>query len=443
MNQTKLKNKIKRLSPKPGIYLFKNQKGQIIYIGKAMSLKNRVHSYLDPKKLEPKSKSMVDKAADFDYQIVSSEFEATLLEANLIKKYQPKYNVQLKDDKHYLYIAISQAPFRVFPARRLDLENKLLDWFGPFPSSVSVRQVLQILRRIFPYCSCRKPPKRQCLYFHLNLCPGYQNLESQEYRKNITRIRRVLKGQAHLLIKKLEKQMNQAARELKFEKAQIFKNQIGSLKYIHQGWRPLGGYQSTSHEALAHLKKILSRYQGVAAASLNKIEGYDISNLGKEIIVGAMAAFVDAQPEKGLYRKFKIKRLLQTPTKPHLENRNEIGGQNDSGSIKQIISRRLNHPEWLYPQLILVDGGKPQIRAAFEALFKKNLAGKICLLGLAKKEERVIIPKIENKKIVGWQNLKYSARSPVLQLLQQIRNEAHRFAQKYYQSLHLKKIKIS
>lgn len=176
---------------------------------------------------------------------------------------------------------------------------------------------------------------------------------------------------------------------------------------------------------------MLSGYQGIAASSLNKIEGYDVSNLGKDIIVGAMVTFIDGQPEKGLYRKFKIN--FSGSQKSY--QKMSFGLQNDPGSIEQIVSRRFNHPEWLYPQLILLDGGKPQISAAFQALQKMNLAGQICLLGLAKKEETIIVPVIKNKKINSWRSLKYSPNSPILKLLQQIRNEAHRFAQGYYHQL--------
>ncbi len=450
------KDKLKEIPRKPGVYLFKDQTEQVIYIGKALSLKDRVRSYFNPRLTDPKTKLMIAHADSLEHQVVASEFEALLLEANLIKKYQPKYNIQLKDNKHYLYIAITQPPFRIFPTRRPELEKNLLDWYGPFPSSTDVRRVLQILRRIFPYCSHPNIPQRQCLYYHLKLCPGFQNLTTVDYQKDITHIRRVLKGQSRLLLKRLTRGMKEASKELRYEQAQNYKNQIESLQNLTQGWRPLGKNFDTSKQALFRLKKLLTNYQGIAASSLNKIEGYDISNLGNEIIVGAMVAFVDGLPEKGLYRKFKIRKeedfhprgvhsaipvVDMEKGNPRGVNLVHPGGgfikkQNDPGSIKQIIARRLNHPEWLFPQLILVDGGKPQISAAFAALREKELAGQICILGLAKSEETVILPKIENKKITGWRSLHYSTHSPILQLLQQIRDESHRFAQKYYKSLH-------
>jgi len=435
MNQ-KLKTKLKKLPQKSGVYAFKNKDKKIVYLGKALNLKSRVKSYWQQKPLSPKTKLMVSQVVDFDIQVTSSEFEALLLEAKLIKEHKPKYNSRLKDDKRYLYLAITKAPFRVLPVRRPELEKDLLDWFGPFPSSRAVKEVMHLLRRIFPYCSCRNTPKRQCLYFHLKLCPGFKNLSSREYRENINQIREVLRGKSTLLLRNLKRKMNQAAKELEFEKAQNYKNQIAHLNHITQGWRPMIRDEAIIPKALLKLRKILVKYEGISPTTLNKIEGYDVSNLSSQIIVGAMATFLEGQPEKGLYRKFKINYQADLPIR-----RTSFRKQNDPGSIKQLISRRLNHPEWLYPQLILVDGGKPQVSAAFKAIVQKGLAGKIAILGLAKKEETIVVPKIKNRKIVGWKMLHYSPHSSARRLLEQIRNESHRFAQKYYQTLHLKKIK--
>lgn len=460
----KLQRKIKTLPKKPGVYLFKDQKGRIIYIGKALSLKDRIKSYFRQLLADEKTRLLVSQIAGFDYQIVPSEFEALLLEAKLIKEYKPKYNSQLKDDKRHLYIGITKSPPRIFPFRRPELEKDLLDWFGPFPSARSVRQVLRILRRIFPYCSCRPPPKRQCLYFHINLCPGFENLSTKEYQADIQKIRRTLNGKTTFIIRNLEKKMNQAAKKLFFEKAQKYKQQVAYLKHVTQGWRPISEFEDTAPMALLKLRRLLVKYQGLSPTTLNKIEGYDVSNLGKDIIVGAMVAFVNGQPEKGLYRKFKI-RLGSRPKHPRngkLEQNNKTNpnyrtevklpwsrwenrqdkmttASSDPASIEQIIFRRLNHPEWLYPQLILVDGGKPQVSAALEAIKEKDLAGQICILGLAKRKETIVVPKIKNQQIIGWKLLNYSPQNPALKLLQQIRDEAHRFAQKYYQHLHLKK----
>jgi len=175
---------------------------------------------------------------------------------------------------------------------------------------------------------------------------------------------------------------------------------------------------------------ILLRYQNQELFTIQKIEGYDVSNLGHGVIVGAMVAFVNGEPEKTLYRKFNIKSFL------HKKGR--TARENDPEGIKQILCRRLNHPEWIYPQLILIDGGKTQVSAAFAALKEKNLHHQIGLIGLAKKEETLVIPFLEKGKISRWYLIRLSSRSPVLRLLQQIRDESHRFAQKYYREVYKK-----
>ncbi|MFC1727371.1 GIY-YIG nuclease family protein [Patescibacteria group bacterium] len=437
-----IKTKLKSLPQKPGVYYFKNINNRIIYIGKALNIKKRVQSYFHQKKQDNKTQKMLEVAQGLGFQATGSEFLALLLEAKLIKEHQPQYNIQLKDGKRYLYIAISNNPIRIFPSRRPEDEKNLLDWYGPFPSGTAVREVLKILRRPFPYCSCLKPPRRQCLYAHINLCPGWQNLHSKEYQENIRQIRRILSGQAKLLSRDLKMKMAQAAKNLRFEQAQTYKNQLAFVEHITQGWRPIPGSNDTHLKALFRLRKLITRYQGISLSTISKIEGYDVSNLGDKIIVGAMVSFIEGEPEKSLYRKFKIKYSPTHPGGRHSPAPGVISQdhlQNDPASIHQIINRRLNHPEWLYPQLILVDGGKGQVSAAFKALKENELAGEIAILGLTKKEETIVIPKIHKGKIAGFQSLNYSPRSPVRQLLQQVRDEAHRFAQKYYRLLHQKK----
>ena len=429
---SKLKNKIKNLPRSPGIYLFKNKAGEIIYIGKALSLKNRIADYFRQKHPDAKTQKLVSQINNFEYQVLSSEFDALLLEAKLIKEHKPKYNIRLKDNKRYLYIGITKKPFRIFPVRRPELEKNLYDWFGPFPSSGEVRQVLRILRKLYPYCSCKNPPKRQCLYSHIKLCPGYQKLDTALHKQDINKIRRVLNGKSsRFIISDLKKQMSVSVKKLEFEKAQKAKEQLSAFVNITQFWRKIPNDDLISTKALVSLKKLFIKYQNIDPIIISKIEGYDVSNLGKNIIVGAMVCFVDGQAEKTLYRKFKI-------NKEGLKNL--IAKQNDPASIKQIISRRLNHPEWLYPQVILVDGGKGQVSAAFEALKEKGLADQICILGLTKKEETIVVPIIEKGKIVGWEMLNYSKNNPTLQLLQQIRDESHLFAHKYYKEISLREL---
>jgi excinuclease ABC subunit C len=432
--KSNLKKQIIKLPKKPGVYLFKNQNNKIIYIGKALSLKSRVKSYFLKTRQTDKTKILVSQVADLDYIILNSEIEALILEAKLIKQHLPKYNVLQKDDKRYLYIAIFKTPFpHLNIVRRVDLDKNIWRWFGPFPSGNSAQQVFRFVRGIFPFCSCSTLPKKNCLYSHINLCPGPENLNSKEHLKNIGKINSFLSGKTTMVIKKLEKEMKAAAKKLKFEEAQKHKNQIFALKNITQTWRSIPDSKRDSVKTLTNLRKLLAKYGTIEPTTLNKIEGYDISNLGKNIIVGSMVTFVSGEKEPGLYRKFKI-----TLINAKKESRKNLEKQNDTEAIKQIIKRRLNHPEWIYPQLILVDGGKGQVSAAFSALAEKNLANQIAVIGLAKKQEEIIIPKISKNKIVEFSKVTRSKRSATLKLLQEIRDESHRFAQNYYKILHKK-----
>ncbi len=418
---TDLKSKLKSLPKKPGVYIYRNAKGQIIYIGKALVLKNRVGSYFHGKH-DAKTMELVTNIADLEWVVVNSEFEALLLEARLIKQHEPKYNIIQKDSKSYLYIVIGKNfPNRIFTARWMELNQDLLDWYGPFPSSADAKRILRTLRRIFPFRTCKNLPKSACLYRHLNLCPGVC-VEENGYEKIVKSIRQILSGKIGSLIKEMEKEMKSDAKALDFEKAQALKNQIDSLKALTEGWRTAPLEKRENSKTIFELRKILVKYQGMDPITINKIEGYDVSNLGTDIIVGSMVAFVEGEPDSSLYRKFNLKFNQLT--------------QDDPEGIKNIVRRRLNHPEWIYPQLMLIDGGKTQVGAAFAALKEKGLLGQISLLGLTKEDETMVIPRIEKEKITGWRHLHLSRRSPELQILQAVRDEAHRFAQKYYQLRH-------
>lgn len=429
-----LKKQIDNLPKKPGVYIFRNKNKKIIYIGKALSLKNRVKSYFLKTRQTPKIKALVSQITNLDFIVVNSEPEALILEAKLIKQHLPKYNVLQKDDKRYLYIAIFKTPFpHLNIVRRVDLDKNIWKWFGPFPSGRSAQQVFRFIRGIFPFCSCSTLPKKNCLYSHINLCPGPNNLKNKEYLKNINKISFFLSGKTTMVIKKLEKEMRAAAKELKFEKAQKLKNQIFALNNITQTWRSIPDNKRDSVKTLTSLRKLLAKYGTIEPTTLNKIEGYDISNLGKNIIVGSMVTFINGEKETGLYRKFKI-----TLTNANKESRKNLEKQNDTEAIKQVIRRRLNHPEWTYPQLILVDGGKGQVSAAISALAEKDLAKQIAAIGLAKKQEEIVIPRVKENKILKFSRILKSKRSATLKLLQEIRDESHRFAQNYYKTLHKK-----
>jgi len=408
----------------PGVYLFKDKLGNILYVGKAINLRKRVNNYFEKKISENRINYLLEEAEKIDYILVNSEVEALLLEARLIKQYKPKFNVRLKDDKRFLYAGISKEDYpRVFLLRKPEQTQDLLAWFGPFPSAQSIKEILRLLRRIFPYRSCRKMPKKVCLYYHLNLCPGMCQypVEKEFYLTSIKKIKLFLEGRISLLVKKLEKEMKKAADNLAFEEAQNIHRQIEMIKNM------LGKFKKMPEEeqikkALEWLRKIAVRYQKIEPGIIHRLEAYDIANLGKEIIVGSMVVFINGEPQASLYRQFKIK--------------SPKGG--DPQALEEIISRRLKHQEWVYPQLILVDGGKPQLSAAFSALRKANLSSQIPLFGLEKGKETIIIPLIEEEEIRGYKQIKNSSRAVGLPILQFARDEAHRFAQRYYKKLYRK-----
>jgi len=413
------------LPKSPGVYLFKDKNQNVLYVGKAINIKNRVKNHFTDKNDELRHQNLLNLVEKIDFQVVSSEMEALLLETRLIKIYKPKFNVRLKDDKRYLYVGISKEKYpRIYLLRKPEIEKNLADWFGPFPTAQSLKEILRLLRRVFPYRSCPKLPKipKSCLYYHLRLCPAPCINPVENYSQNIKKIRLFLNGQIKPLLNLLTKQMKQSAEELKFEEAQIYKKQIESIQYL-LGKRPKSAEEEKTQKQLEQLKDLLIRYQGFDPFIIHRIEAYDVSNLGKEITVGSMVAFIEGEPASDQYRQFKIIGIFQ----------------NDVEALKQIIKRRLAHREWIFPQVILVDGGKGQISGAFGVLKEKNLAGKIGLLGLAKELETIIVPKILGNKIAGWKALNLSANSPVLQFLQAIRDESHRFAQRYYKKVYKKK----
>lgn len=424
MQNSKLKSEIKKLPLSQGVYLFKDNKNNVLYVGKAINLRKRVKSYFEKIPKDDRINNLLKQTKKIDYICTTSEMEALLLEAKLTKEYQPKFNVRLKDDKRYLYAAISKEKFpRVFLLRAPEKTDKISAWFGPFPSAQSIKEILRLLRRIFPFRSCRKIPKKTCLYFYLNLCPGVcENLVSpKEYQKTTKKIKLFLEGKIGFLKKKIEKEMNQKAKELAFEQAEKCRRQILMIENMLGTFKRLPE-EEREEKQLNWLRKILIKYQKIDPVVIYRLEAYDIANLGRNIVVGAMAVFINGEPANREYRQFKIKTKFE----------------GDSQALKEILFRRLSHNEWLYPQVILIDGGKAQVSTVFQVLAAKKLIKQIALLGLAKEKESVVIPLIEEDKIKSWKILRKSSQNIGISLLQYARDEAHRFAQRYYKKLHQK-----
>ena len=406
---------LKNLPDTPGVYLYKNKDKKIIYVGKAVNLKRRVSQYFKRgAALGAKTASLVSQINSIKYYCVNSEIEALILEASLIKKYQPKFNSLLKDDRSYLYISISKDKLPIIsPAFKSNLD-KSSTYFGPFPSAKSVKTLLKTLRRIFPFYISHYPVNKKCFYCHLGVCPG-PNPDPIIYKKNIRRIKKILNGQISGLLRRLNHQMQMLSKHQQYEKALSLRNQIESLNYISTGWQSLTHLyteinlpEDNIQKAILELVSVLQPYIP-KLKNILRLEACDISNLGSNYFVGSLVVFENGIIDHQQYKKFKIY-TQQT--------------QDDQLMIKEVIYRRLKHIEWGTPDLILVDGGKPQVSAA------NKVSPNIPIIGLAKKEETIVIKDAKN-----WQEIKLPKHSPSLLLLQSLRDEAHRFANSYRRNL--------
>ncbi|MCL4384013.1 GIY-YIG nuclease family protein [Patescibacteria group bacterium] len=408
----------------PGVYIYKNSAGTIIYVGKAIDLKRRVSQYFQrDDALGPKTTSLVSEIADINFKTVGSEIEALVLEASLIKKFLPKYNSQLKDDKSYTYIVISsdKLPY-IFAAKRSQFNPDQDTYYGPFPNGSAVRNILKTLRRIFPFYTRPNHPSTRCLYCHLGLCPG-PNPNTRTYRHNIRRIKEVLSGKFLKLKNHLSRDLKHYSHTEQYEKAAVVRDQLRSLEYITAGWQHLDTlYQDIVitddkvSSALDGLVTILQPYFPFLR-SLYRLECFDISNFGAKFFVGAMTVFQGSGLDKAEYRKFKIRTKI-TP--------------DDQFMVREVVFRRLKHYDWEYPQVIIVDGGKPQVSSVYEILkaFPESPLNRIGVVGLAKKEETIVI-----KNSSDWVEINLPKDSNSLKLLQQLRDEAHRFANSYRKEL--------
>jgi len=398
--------------------LFSNNKGEIIYVGKAKNLKKRVSSYFTSGiNLGDKTKILVSQIDKVQTIIVQSEIEAFLLEERLIKKYKPRYNLKLIDGKTYLLLRITvkdKYP-KVLLSRKEDDKTSL--YFGPYTSSSSLRTVLKLLRGIFPYQSVLHHPKYKCLYFHLGLCPCPETVSSEEYKKNIKKIIEFLEGKTDRILKSLETERNEFSKKLDFENAALVQRKIDSIELITGPFYKPFQYEENLNlkddivnAQLAELKQILN-LKHVGVSNLFRIECYDISNTSGTNATGSMVVFTNGEKDSDSYRRFKIKL--------------DEGKPNDFAMMQEVLQRRLKHSEWPNPGLIIVDGGKGQVSAANEII--KNT---IPLVGLAKREEIIITTDLEE--------IKLPKNSKALHLIMRLRDEAHRFAITYHRKLRSK-----
>ncbi len=540
-----LKLKLKNVPQKPGVYLFKNAGAEVLYVGKAHNLKNRLSQYFQKNHDgRPQIPFLMQAVADFDYIVTDNDIESLFLENNLIKKHMPRFNIKLRDDKNYAFIKIdyqTEIP-QIYTIRNPDTKNA--KYFGPYSSAHKVRETLQLLRKIFHYCGNAKISNKPCFYFHLHRCPGIcvGKISLEEYQATIDKIALFLSGNISAVKKDVQKQMLAAARTKKFETAAELRNQLRSLAVIEErqkiifaqkvnwdfislfqtidkaainvfviragkmidrknfimqdtdnqnaaeiisafaqsyylrsadlpaevylealpkdldllltssgkklkiakprrgkksaliklgrenakeffeSWtREQAGETARSSLALAELKKILKLEKLPA-----RIECFDISNIQGTNSVASMVVFENGKAKKSDYRKFKIK---------------NDGQPNDFAMMRETLLRRfsLAHLDgtlkaWPLPDLLVIDGGKGQLGVAMDVLDQQDL--QIPTIGLAKREEEIFVPG-------KAQALRLPESNYALQLLQRLRDEAHRFAITFHKKLRAKQAQHS
>jgi excinuclease ABC subunit C len=547
-----LKEQLQRLPDRPGVYIFRDDAKNILYVGKATSLRHRVRSYFQsPKKLAQKTQRMVARIADIDFYIANSEQEALIMELNFIKQYRPRYNVMLKDDKSFPYLKIDTKEKwpRVFVTRRLEQDGGR--YFGPFSSSGSVKQTLRVIKRIFPLRFCSKKitdkPRRPCLEYHLGHClaPCTGKVHPEDYAQVIKEVTLFLEGKRDNVLHELQAKMERASKAMDFESAARIRDQIQALHEViegekiaavirgeedviafvqegdqayvqvlfvrddkltgREGFLMKGAHQEDPSQVMSGFIKqyyssaaqipplLLIQYpvedrqvirewlktkrgasvditvprrgvkkqlidvaaenarQGlvqikikeitagkspdVALAELEKelklkapplrMEAYDISNIQGSSAVGSMVVFEKGRPKSAHYRRFKIR---------------SVEGANDYAMLQEVLRRRFKHSgakdasaadAWsVTPDLVLIDGGKGQLNSALAVT--KELDVNVPMIGLAKENEEIYIPRRAKPLVLP-------KSSPALQLLQRLRDEAHRFAISYFSSIHRKK----
>lgn len=429
-----LKNNISRLPKTAGVYVFKDNK-QLLYIGKAVNIKKRVKNHFQQPTY--RDNLFLDKITKVGYIKTDSEIEALLLEAKLIKKYQSKFNVLWRDDKNYFYVGITKEDFpAVFithqPLRQAQGKPKLkINYIGPFVDGSALKQTLKVLRKVFPYRTCRILSKRPCLWYQLNRCsapclvksdlskqiPTSYRKMKKECQENIKNLKQILQGKKKQTLKDLKIEMKEAALLKRFERAVQIRDQIISLERILSHAKIIESPEIQERQ-WDSIQKIIQKITN-SKIEISRIEAYDISNIQGKEATGAMVTFVKGLPDKNYYRRFKIR---------------IAGKPNDTAMIKEVLRRRFLHPEWRYPDLILIDGGKAQLSAALSCKLQNADYKLIKIVALAKKNNELYIEHIKKPILLK------SLPREIFNLILQLRDEAHRFALRYHLKLRRKEL---
>jgi len=420
-----MENKIEKfkfgeLPTNPGIYQFYDSTGRILYIGKAKNLRSRVKSYFLRLEELPEIRSeaiyqMVGLVERIKTIETDSEIEAVFLEAQLINKIKPKYNSRQKDDKSFSLIEISKGKVprvELKRARNLDLKNKKFYYFGPYPSGDVVKRALRILRKIFPYANCSETKYgrqeklcKSCLYGDIKLCTApCENSNLLECKKQVNYLKDFLSGKKQKIIRSLSKEMKLLSREKKFEEAAIIRDKLFTLEHLNR-------YSIGLKDSFDYFR---------SGSIFARIEAYDISNISGDFAVGAMTVLTLGKIDKSEYKKFKIK---------------TVSGANDIAMMGEVIRRRFKN-NWPLPNLIVIDGGATHLKSVMSVL--RELDIKIPAVSIAKGPDR----KKDEFHFSAPEVGKYFLKNPELKNFAiQARDEAHRFSQNYYRSLHRKSLK--
>lgn len=404
----KLKQKLSKLPVSPGVYFHLNSDGEVIYVGKAAVLKNRVRQYFQNSKKDPKTEALVSEIADTEWITVDTEMDTLFLESEKIKQYMPKWNILLRDNKTVTYIKITvkdEVPYITFT--RIPMDDGA-EYIGPFYGKVALEKALRSLRRIFPYYT--KPyTGRKTLDTDLGLTPGIEigKCTPAEYKKNLRKLIRLMWGDRRGLIHDLEKTMEKASREGNYELAAEARDQLFGLNELKKKivFSDKEFLDISSDQALADLQKLLGLSQPP-----RRIEGYDISHQSGTNAVGSMVVFVNGASARDKYRKFKLRGK----------------GSDDLKSMVEVISRRLKHQEWGYPDLIILDGGITQVNAVLPLLEPLGIP----VIGRDKSGDHS--KSAEVKIVFNNKLVKLDKTSHIARLIARIDEEAHRFAITYH-----------
>ncbi len=419
----------------PGVYLMKDAEGRVLYVGKAKDLRSRAGSYFQPSAdllntRGPDICRMVDKVVDVDYLECETEVDALLKEARLIKDIQPPHNVQLKDGKTFPYLEITTRDDfpGVFVTRTPRLKGSKL--YGPFSSPMAIRDAVNALQKVFKFRTCELDIResdetrrffRPCLLHAIKRCtaPCADLISREEYRKDVNRFKRFLASKRSVVLRQMTREMESAAKELRFEEAGKLRDLIKSI----QGLELAGDMQENVQPEAFYIdpRKGLDKLAELLGleAPPRSMECVDIAHLQGESTVGGLVCFIDGKPFKAGYRRFKI---------------GSVEGVDDYAAIREVLTRRYRHAaegEELYPDVILIDGGLGQLHAGLDAFNEMNIRPPM-VISLAKREEEIYIQARSSP-------VRLPRNNEALRLLQSMRDESHRFAQHYHHTLRKKK----